>query len=42
MRKQNDFTKPEATIIQFAAEDVIVTSVMGILDEDDPVEQPQD
>lgn len=33
--------KPEAIIITFPVEDVIVTSPIGSVGEDDPIEQPQ-
>ena len=39
--KTKKFIDPEATLIIFPTEDVIVTSVIGSVDEDDPIEQPQ-
>ena len=41
MKEIKKLIKPEATIITFPTEDVIVTSPIGSVDEDDPIEQPQ-
>lgn len=35
------FKKPQAEVVEFSNEDVILTSLMGVLQEDDPVEQPK-
>ena len=38
MENENKFLKPEAEIVEFLSDDVILTSVLGNLGEDDPEE----
>ena len=38
MEKENKFLKPEVEIIEFSSEDIILTSVIGDVGEDDPIE----
>ena len=38
MEKEKNFSKPVAEIIEFSAEDIILTSVLDEIGEDDPIE----
>lgn len=38
MEKENKFLKPEVEIILFSTDDIILTSVIGDVGEDDPIE----
>lgn len=40
MRQEKKYIKPDVEVIEFLGEDVILTSLIGEVGEDDPTEQP--